>query len=175
MSAQFIGRKVSLVLFCLVTIILAACSGTAQSPAAPAATEASATEMPPAEAPAEQSGELSVLEWAGYEIPEMWADFGKEHPDTNVTFNFGASDPDIYGKVLAGSSEDIIHLYTPFLNFYVEEGLIQPLDVSKLKNWDKVPQGFKDSCTVDGKVYCVPWDWGYSSLLFRNLLCPVEE
>src|SRR3990172_12656956 len=83
-------------------------------------------------------------------------------------FNFGASDPDIYGKVLAGSSEDIIHMYTPFLNFYVEEGLIQPLDTSKLKNWEKVPQGFKDACTIDGEVYCVPWDWGYSSILYRT-------
>jgi spermidine/putrescine transport system substrate-binding protein len=98
----------------------------------------------------------------------MWADFGAEHPDANVTFNFGASDPDIFAKVLSGSEEDIIHLYTPFLKFYVDENLIQPVDTSKLENWDKVPDGFKESCTVDGAVYCVPWDWGYSSLLYRT-------
>ena len=173
MSTHLKDLRVSWVLFCLLTIALVACSGAAQSPPAPAATqapltEAPSTEAPPTEAPAMPSGELAVLEWAGYEIPEMWADFGKDYPDANVMFNFGASDPDIYGKVLAGSSEDIIHLYTPFLNFYVEEGLIQPLDVSKLKNWDKVPQGFKDACTIDGEVYCVPWDWGYSSILYRT-------
>jgi spermidine/putrescine transport system substrate-binding protein len=131
------------------------------------ATEPAMTEPAATEAPA-PSGELTVLEWAGYEIPDMWADFGKAYPNVSVTFNFGASDPDIYGKVLAGSTEDIIHLYTPFLNFYVEEGLIQAIDVSKLKNWDKLPQGFKDSCTIDGKVYCVPWDWGFSSILYRT-------
>ena len=81
----------------------------------PAATVPAATEPAATQAPA-LSGELTVLEWAGYEIPDMWADFGKAYPNVNVTFNFGASDPDIYGKVLAGSTEDIIHLYTPFLN-----------------------------------------------------------
>ena len=110
-----------------------------------------------------------MLEWAGYEIPDMWADFGKAHPDVNVTNEFRRfRSGHFYGKVLAGSSEDIIHLYTPFLKFYVDEGLIQPVDVSKLKNWDKVPQGFRDACTVDGQVYCVPWDWGYSSIIYRT-------
>jgi spermidine/putrescine transport system substrate-binding protein len=111
---------------------------------------------------------LTVLEWAGYEIPEMWIDFKTAYPDQPVTFNFGASDPDIYAKVLAGSSEDIIHLYTPFLRFYVDEGLIQPIDTSKLTNYDKLPEGFQESCTVDGQVYCVPWDWGYSSIIYRT-------
>src|SRR5574341_1056563 len=69
-----------------------------------AMTELVATEPAATEAPA-LSGELTVLEWAGYEIPDMWADFGKAYPDVSVTFNFGASDPDIYGKILARSEE----------------------------------------------------------------------
>lgn len=165
MSQRTKDQNVFFVLILMLTFVLTACSGAAQPTSEPAATEA--TEALATEAPV-QSGSLTVLEWAGYEIPEMWADFGNTYPDANVTFNFGGSDPDIYGKVLAGSSEDIIHMYTPFLNFYVEEGLIQPLDTSKLKNWEKVPQGFKDACTIDGEVYCVPWDWGYSSILYRT-------
>jgi spermidine/putrescine transport system substrate-binding protein len=111
---------------------------------------------------------LSVLEWAYYEVPEMWVEFGEEHPDVEVVFNFGADDPEIFAKTLAGSGEDIIHIYTPFLQFYVDEGLIQPIDTSKLENWDKIPAGFQESCTIDGVVYCVPWDWGFSSLLYRT-------
>ncbi|HLF61073.1 MAG TPA: extracellular solute-binding protein [Acidimicrobiia bacterium] len=114
------------------------------------------------------SSDLSVLEWAFYEVPEMWVEFGEAYPDTKVEFSFGASDEDIYAKILAGSGEDIIHLYTPFLQFYVDEGLIQPIDTSKLANWDKVADGFKESCTIDGVVYCVPWDWGFNSILYRT-------
>jgi spermidine/putrescine transport system substrate-binding protein len=114
------------------------------------------------------SGKLTVLEWAYYEVPEMWADFGETYPDVEVSFNFGASDEDIFAKTLAGSGEDIIHFYTPFLQFYVDEGLIQPIDTSKMEHWDEIPEQFQNLCTVDGQVYCVPWDWGYTSILYRT-------
>ena len=116
--------------------------------------------------------ELTVLEWAFYEVPEMWVEFGEAHPEVPVTFNFGASDEDIFAKTLAGSGEDIIHFYTPFLQFYVDEGLIQPIDTSRLENWDLIPDGFKESCTIDGVVYCVPWDWGFTSVLYRTDMIP---
>lgn len=153
----------------LAAMLMIACTPAAETtPAAEAGSEEAATEEPMAEI----SGELSVLEWAGYEIPDMWADFGAAYPDVEVTFNFGASDPDIYAKVLEGSSEDVIHFYTPYLGFYVDKGLIQPIDTSRLTNWDKVPDGFKESCTIDGQVYCIPWDWGYSSLLYNTEQIP---
>ncbi|MGQ0850086.1 MAG: ABC transporter substrate-binding protein, partial [Actinomycetota bacterium] len=148
-----------------------ACGGTAATttgaPPATTAAPAATTAAPPATTAA-APGELSVLEWAFYEVPEMWVEFGAAHPETEVIFNFGASDADIYAKVLAGSGEDIFHFYTPYLQFYVDEGLVQPIDTSRMSNWDKVPVGFQESCTIDGVVYCVPWDWGFTSVLYRT-------
>jgi spermidine/putrescine transport system substrate-binding protein len=155
-------------------MILAACGGATSAPTA-APTEA-ATQPPPTEAASvtqavtEAAGpnELSVLEWAGYDTEDFWADFKASHPDTSVTFDFGESDPDIFSKALAGSTEDLFHFYTPFLPYYVEKGLLQEIDVSKLTNWSKLPKRFQDVCTLNGKVYCVPWDWGYDSILYRT-------
>lgn len=160
---------ISLLILLVTALILSACGSA--TPAATAAATAAATEAPTAEATvsaADATGDLSVLEWSGYETPDFWVDFSKESPKVNVTFNFGASDPDIFAKVKAGSTEDIIHLYTPFLRFYVDEGLVKEIDPAKITNWDKLPDSFKQSCTIDGKVYCVPWDWGYSSILYRT-------
>jgi spermidine/putrescine transport system substrate-binding protein len=117
---------------------------------------------------AQEGGELTVLEWAYYEVPEMWADFAAEHPDVTVNFNFGASDEDVFAKTQAGSGEDIMHFYTPFLQFYIDEGLIQPLDTSRMEHWDEIPAQFQELCTVDGEVYCIPWDWGFTSILYRT-------
>ena len=139
-------------------------------PAPPAEPAPTAEVAQPAE-PAEP-GRLTVLEWAFYEVPEMWVEFGQEHPDTEVIFNFGESDEDIFAKTLAGSGEDLLHFYTPFLQFYVDEGLVQPIDTSKLTNWSKVPEGFAESCTIGGVVYCVPWDWGFTSVLYRTDMLP---
>ena len=66
-----------MLLVALGMLLLAACGGATPDP-----TDAPATEAPPdaTEAPgdAEISGEITVLEWAGYEIPDMWADFAAE-------------------------------------------------------------------------------------------------
>lgn len=162
------------------TLLLVACTSDGASPSTTPGDGTGTTATTIGEAPSTTqapsttaaSGELQVLEWAFYEVPEMWVEFGEAYPEVNVEFSFGASDEDIYSKILAGSGEDVIHLYTPFLQFYVDEGLIQPVDTSKLSNWDRVADGFKDSCTIDGVVYCVPWDWGFSSILYRTDMVP---
>lgn len=151
------------VLFAL-SVVLWACGGGAATTTAVPATTGGPAETTAAIA----SGELSVLEWAYYEVPEMWVEFGAAHPDVTPVFNFGASDPDIFAKYLAGSGEDVVHFYTPYLRFYVDEGLIQPIDTSRMANWSKVPPLFQESCTIDGVVYCVPWDWGFTSILYRT-------
>jgi spermidine/putrescine transport system substrate-binding protein len=158
-----------------VTLALTACQAAATEQPPPAE-QPTAAPAEPTSAPAEPTEpaatELSVLEWAYYEVPEMWVEFGQQHPEVTPIFNFGASDPDIYAKYLAGSGEDLVHFYTPWLQFYVDEGLIQPIDTAKLTNWEKVPEGFRDSCTIDGVVYCVPWDWGFTSILYRTDMVP---
>jgi spermidine/putrescine transport system substrate-binding protein len=125
---------------------------------------APATEVPPAE----QTGSLTVLDWAGYDAPDFWVDFQKTYPKVTVNFEIGESDADIYAKMKAGDQADIFHPYTGWLQFYVDEGLVQPIDTSKLKNWDKVPDSFKKIGQFNGKQYFVPWDWGFSSILYRT-------
>ena len=135
------------------TLILPACAG-----AAPA------TEVPAAEL----TGSLTVLDWAGYDAPDFWVDFQNTYPKVNVNFEIGASDADIYGKMKAGDQADIFHPYTGWLQFYVDEGLVQEIDTSKLTNWDKVPDSFKKIGQINGKQYFLPWDWGFTSILYRT-------
>ena len=103
---------------------------------------------------------------------EFWIDFKNDNPDVDVTFEFGASDADILAKMMAGDQADVFHPYTGWLQFYVEEGLVEELDTSNLTNWDKVPERFKELGQFDGKQYFVPYDWGYSSILYRTDLAP---
>jgi spermidine/putrescine-binding protein len=123
---------------------------------------------PPATPTAGVTGSLDVLEWSGYEDPLYWADFKEQYPDVPVTFTFGISDADIYGKVKAGDQSDIFHAYTGWLQFYVDEGLVAELDTSKLSNWDKVPESFKAVGRFNGKQYFVPFDWGFTSIMYRT-------
>lgn len=121
-----------------------------------------------ATAVAPQAEELAVLEWAGYDAPDFWIDFKNAHPQAKVSFEIGSSDADVYGKMKAGTKADIFHAYTGWLQFYVDEGLVEEIDVSKLKNWSKVPESFRVIGRLNGKQYFIPWDWGFTSVLYRT-------
>jgi spermidine/putrescine transport system substrate-binding protein len=159
-------------------ILLNGC-GSQPTPTAAAATQPpAATAVPPTAVPptatateipaADQTGSLTVLDWAGYDTPDFWIDFKNTYPKVNVNFEFGASDGDIFSKMKAGDQADIFHPYTGWLQLYVDEGLVQEIDTSKLTNWDKVPDYFKKIGQINGKQYFVPWDWGFSSILYRT-------
>jgi spermidine/putrescine transport system substrate-binding protein len=111
---------------------------------------------------------LLVLEWSGYEDPDFWTDFQTANPDSAVTFEIGSSDADVLGKMEAGSQADIFHFYTGWQQFYVDAGLVKEIDTTKLTNWDKVPDSFKALGQVNGKQYYLPWDWGFTSVLYNS-------
>lgn len=118
--------------------------------------------------PGEVSGSLTVLDWAGYDQADFWTDFQSTYPNVTVNFGIGASDADIYAKMAAGDQADIFHPYTGWLQFYVEEGLVEEIDTGQLSNWGSVPDSFKAIGQFDGKQYFIPWDWGFTSILYRT-------
>ena len=156
----------------VLALLATACGGaatTAAPTAPPAPTALPATKAPPTEVPpAELTGSLTVLDWAGYDAPDFWVDFKDAFPKVSVSFEIGASDADIFTKMNAGDQADIFHSYTGWLHFFVEEGLVEEIDTSRLTNWDKLPDSFKAVGQIDGKQYFVPWDWGFTSVLYRT-------
>jgi spermidine/putrescine transport system substrate-binding protein len=163
--------------FMTVALVVAACgqAGVA-SPTAGATTAATAattpTEAPTPEItdvpPDQVTGSLSVLEWGGYDTPDFWIDFKNKYPNVDVGFTFGTTDADIRSQMKAGSPADLFHQYTGWIKLDVDDGLVAPIDTSKLKNWSKVPPAFQQIGQYNGKQYCVAWDWGFTSVLYRT-------
>jgi len=157
-------------------LVLAIAACTAGASPSPSSSAAAATPAPSAPASAQASeiapdqvtGSLTVLDWSGYDQVDFWADFTATYPNATVNFEFGQSDADIYGKMKAGDQADVFHPYTGWLQFYVDEGLVEEIDTSKLTNWSAVPDSFKVIGQIDGKQYFVPWDWGFTSILYRT-------
>ena len=162
---RFLSSAIGLL---IILSILSAC-GTQTVTQAPAPSPTSPpTAVPPTLSPADTKGSLSVLDWAGYDTPDFWIDFKTKYPNVNVSFEFGSSDGDIYSKMKAGDQADIFHPYTGWLQLYVEQGLVEEIDTTKLANWDQVPDNFKQIGQINGKQYFIPWDWGFTSILYRT-------
>ncbi len=145
-------------------LLVAACGGAATTAAPPTAA--------PTVPPAEQTGSLTVLDWAGYDAPDFWTDFKSTYPKVTVNFEIGASDADIYAKMHAGDKADIFHPYTGWLQFYVDEGLVSEIDTNKLTNWNKVPDYFKKIGQINGETYFGPGGVGFSAVRYRTVKVP---
>jgi spermidine/putrescine transport system substrate-binding protein len=146
----------------VLAIVLAACGGGGGG-----ASSAPDDSAEPSVA-AEEPNELLVLEWSGYEAEDFWTDFAEANPDTDVTFEFGDTDATILGLMEGGSQADIFHFYTGWQQFYVDAGLVREIDTSRLTNWDAVPDEYKELGQIDGKQYFIPWDWGFTSILYNT-------
>lgn len=165
-------HRLDFVVLVSLVLLLGACGGPGQSGAGATdggtAGSAPGSASPAASAAAQEPNELLVLEWSGYEAEDFWIDFREANPETDVSFEFGDTDANILAQMQAGSQADIFHFYTGWQQFYVDHGLVREIDTSKLSNWDKVPESYQELGQVDGKQYFVPWDWGFTSILYNT-------
>lgn len=114
------------------------------------------------------SGTLHVLDWGGFEVPTLWSDFQTIAPGVTITFELRDTNVGIYQRAKENSQLDIIHGYNAWEKVLVDDELIEEIDTSKLTNWNNIPREFQEAGRVNGKQYFVPWDWGYSSVLYRT-------
>ncbi|MDH6233227.1 spermidine/putrescine transport system substrate-binding protein [Mesorhizobium soli] len=127
--------------------------------------------------PASAGDKLQYFTWSGYELPEFNQSFLAQHPDS-VEFTMFGDDDDAFTKVKAGFRPDIAHPCYDKVARWNKEGLLQPIDTKRIKNWDSifpVLKNLPDLQAGDGKVWMVPWDWGNTSILYRTDLVSNPE
>lgn len=122
----------------------------------------------PAGGPSKQEGTLVMLDWAGYELPEFWQQFATQYPNVKVEYSFLAESAEAYSKVQSGFEADLIHPCSNYWKIMVDEGLVQPIDTTKLSHWKDVNPDLAKQGEFDGKQYWIPWDWGFESVLVRK-------
>lgn len=152
---------------------------TAEAPAGTgaAATEAATTAAPaPAfDAASEPDGPIEVFEWAGYEVPEMWADYvnGPYAEASPLKFTFLENDQQALAKVASGYNPDIIHPCIAYTKDWAAAELIQPWDTSLLPDFEGIPAAISEGGLIDGQQYHIPFDIGFSTLTYRADKIPI--
>jgi spermidine/putrescine transport system substrate-binding protein len=130
-----------------------------------------------ASASAAAADKLTYFTWSGYELPDFNKSFLEAHPDGVEASVFG-DDDDAFTKVKAGFRPDIAHPCYDKVSRWQKEGLLQPIDPKRIKNWDTifpVLSSLPDLQAPEGKVWMVPWDWGNTSILYRSDLIKNPE
>ena len=118
------------------------------------------------------ASELHILNWQGWGTDEPWAiaQFEKAH-GVKVVHDYITSFPEAFTKLRTNPGYyDLIDLSTPFTVQATDQGLVQPVDTSKLTNFKDLYPDFRDSVQLnrDGKVYGVAWIWGGTSVAYST-------
>ncbi|WP_095146374.1 PotD/PotF family extracellular solute-binding protein [Pseudomonas sp. Irchel s3b6] len=113
---------------------------------------------------------LSLATWPNYHSQENLDAFAKT-TGARVSMSVFGSNEEMLAKLQAGGSGwDVLVPTNYTISTYVGLGLIEPLDLSRIPNFDAAAfqQKFMAQGTVDGKVYAVPKNWGTTGMLYDS-------
>ncbi|OJU85028.1 MAG: hypothetical protein BGO11_04615 [Solirubrobacterales bacterium 70-9] len=151
--------------------VLAACGGGGSSSSEssgtsePASSEESSGGEEAAGGEEEESTEgeeLNVLTWETYDEPEYLKEFEAETGIKVNATNVG-SPAEMFSKVKANPGQvDIVLATAGWFPQYVEAGLLEEIDTSKIPNLKNIKLGFpwEEATSVEGKLYGVLYNWG---------------
>jgi spermidine/putrescine transport system substrate-binding protein len=113
--------------------------------------------------------QATYFTWGGWDIPELFPDYTEKNGEAPNFATFGSSE-EAFTKMRAGFVVDVAHPCNVEIPRWIESGLFQPLDTSKISNWgDVIPQLYElPGNIVDGAPYFAPFDWGQTSITYRT-------
>lgn len=111
---------------------------------------------------------LGLATWPNYHSQENLDNFAKT-TGARVSMSVFGSNEEMLAKLQAGGSGwDVLVPTNYTISTYVKLGLIEPLDLARIPNFD--PTAFQEKFmaqgTVDGKVYAVPKNWGTTGMAY---------
>jgi len=120
--------------------------------------------------PAQLKGStLNILCWEGYADPVFTKAFEEKYGVTVKGTYFGSSD-ELVSKLQNGGGEayDIISPSSDVAGYIVSNGLVAPLDVKAISQWDSISPPLRNMADVinEGKVYGLPFTWGPDYLIY---------
>ena len=120
--------------------------------------------------PADITGTLRLYSYSDGFDPEYMETFFEMYPNIELeTASFGSNEEAV-AKIQAGFEADIVNSCVDEATLeMVNKGMYQPLDESRLENWDDIWPGMKElpGVQVDGEIFIVPVDAGTAGIMYN--------
>ncbi|MEX0755485.1 MAG: extracellular solute-binding protein [Actinomycetota bacterium] len=127
-------------------------------------------DAPPSDVPAgEVTGQVTIYGYEDVILPEVLGPFEEENPGIEVrAANFSDNDEAV-AKLQGGFEADVINSCTEETARLVAQGLIQPIDTSRIEAWDSLFPQIRDlsGIAIDGEVYMIPNVGGTSGIIYN--------
>ncbi|WP_227268973.1 ABC transporter substrate-binding protein [Roseobacter weihaiensis] len=126
---------------------------------------------------AQETEQGTIFTWGGYDVGELYTSYEAANGALPNFAIFGGTE-EALTKMRGGFTPDIAHPCNAGLKRWVDTGMFQPIDTSRLSNWgDVIPElvAMDGNDAGDGQPWLAPFDWGGTSITYRTDLFELEE
>lgn len=109
---------------------------------------------------AHAEGTLQLFNWGDYTNPELISKFEAETGIKVTITDYDSNDTALAKIEAGGHGFDLVVPSANYVQIYVEKGLAQELDLSKLSNHGNIAPEWMDVSYDPGRKFSVPWQWG---------------
>jgi spermidine/putrescine transport system substrate-binding protein len=108
--------------------------------------------------------ELQLYNWGDYTSPELIEKFEAETGiDVTIT-DYDSNDTALTKVQAGGHGFDLVVPSANYVPIWVEQGLLQPLDHSRLSNFGNIAPEWADVPWDPGRAHTIPWQWGTTGI-----------
>jgi len=117
--------------------------------------------------PAAAGNEAFYYTWGGYDIPEFFGEYFAKYNAYPEMASY-SSMTEALAKIRGGFVVDVVHPCNVNVAGWIDAGVLQPIDTSKLSHWDDVIPSLKGIGVANGRNYFAAMDWGQNSITYRT-------
>lgn len=119
---------------------------------------------------AQAEGELQLYNWGDYTSPELLAKFEKETGIKVTVTDYDSNDTALAKIEAGGSGFDLVVPSANYVPIYIEKGLVQEFDLSKIPNHANIAPEWMDVAYDPGRKFSIPWQWGTTGIAMNKTL-----
>ncbi len=109
-------------------------------------------------------GTLQLFNWGNYTSPELLAKFEKETGIKVTVTDYDSNDTALAKIEAGGHGFDIVVPSANYVPIFVEKGLLQELDLTKLPNHGNIAPEWQNVDWDAGRKFTIPWQWGSTGI-----------
>ncbi|MCK0166812.1 extracellular solute-binding protein [Jannaschia sp. S6380] len=121
------------------------------------------------------AAQLTVFDYAGFENPAFHTAYTETHGE-GPDFAFFGDEEEAFQKLSSGFRADVTHICAGSVPKFVESGLLEPWDLSRIDAWDDLSRDLTGQDVASGDdVYFVPVDYGSTAIAYDTENVPEED
>ncbi|GAA3875216.1 ABC transporter substrate-binding protein [Celeribacter arenosi] len=120
-----------------------------------------------------QDSDLLVFDYSGFEDPAFHTNYNAKN-GADPSFAFFGEEDEALQKLLSGFKADVSHVCAGSVTKWVESGILEAWDTSKIPDFDKLDGNLLGEDVAADNAYFIPTDFGSTATAYNTEEVPVE-